>query len=624
MKLSATLLILAAAATLPVVGQVFDNSGNGMLNGEYYFREVTFTSTDYIALYGNITFTSGTYAVTGTQGLDCNQSGCSGPSSYSTNGTYSISASGYGFISNQLLNSPIYGSVGANGVFVGSVTENGNWDLFIAAPVMNQSTSTLQGSYTLAYIDLTNEIVQVPIDAQLQMSPNGSGGIGNVNVSAYATSSTPATQTISGVKYFVSNNAFVIQFPSSSTSSNLIQGNEYLYSTPDGSFVFGGSPLDFDMIVGVKTGGSTPNFGGLYYQAGMDYDNSSNNFDTYYGTIAASSGVIIGHQRFQYGGGPAQDSTYSDSYTQGSNNYTDNGTGTQYFLGSGGVRIGLGLGPLIGINVAVPAPSLSGSGVYLNPAGVVNSASFAPFTAGISRGEFITLLGTNIGPSSAQAASTLPLPTKLGGVQVLINNVAAPLNYVSANQINAIVPWELTSSVAQIQVVNNGSASNVVTEFVSTTTPGVFTTSSGIGYAIAQHSSNFSLVSPSNPAQIGETVVVYVTGLGDVSPGVADGVPASGVSNTTNTIIALVGGVSAPVTFSGLTPGFPGLYQVNIQIPTGVSAGDNALAIGNNDGSSYTVESLISIGSGTASSATPTPQIRPLPPANARHLPKIK
>src|SRR5579884_2611633 len=161
MKLAPAFLILAATASaFTAFAQSFDNSGNGMLNGKYYFREVSFTATDAIAVYGNITFTSGTYTVTGTQALDCNQSGCSGPSNYSTSGTYSIAASGYGFISNQILNTAVYGSVGSNGVFVGSATENGINDIFIAAPVTNQSASTLQGSYTLNYIDVTGALSQ--------------------------------------------------------------------------------------------------------------------------------------------------------------------------------------------------------------------------------------------------------------------------------------------------------------------------------------------------------------------------------------------------------------------------------------------------------------------------------
>src|SRR5271166_5269936 len=137
-------LLIIAALSVPLAAQVFDNGGNGLLSGKYYFREVLFTSTDEVAIYGSVNFSGGTYT-TGSDAMifDCNQGGCSLPSSYSVSGTYTISASGFGFISEQLLKSQIYGALGKDGVFVGSSTESGDYDLFIAAPVASQGLSTL-------------------------------------------------------------------------------------------------------------------------------------------------------------------------------------------------------------------------------------------------------------------------------------------------------------------------------------------------------------------------------------------------------------------------------------------------------------------------------------------------
>jgi len=283
-------------------------------------------------------------------------------------------------------------------------------------------------------------------------------------------------------------------------------------------------------------------------------------------------------------------------------------TSAQYFGGNGGaVRIGVGIGPSLSLSVAVQAPTFSGSGVYLNPTGVVNAASSAPFTAGVARGELITLFGTNIGPSRLQVASTLPFPTTLGGVQVMIDNVLAPIYYVSANQVSVIAAYENTSAVAQIQVINNGTPSNAVTEFVNLTAPGVFTNPiGGVGYAAALHQ-NYSLVSTASPAQVGETISVFLTGLGDVFPSIPDGSagPSSTLSMTSNPITADINGTTATVTYAGLAPGLAGLYQVNLQIPSGVSAGDNYLDISGPD--SYASEALISIGSsGLSAQARPT------------------
>jgi uncharacterized protein (TIGR03437 family) len=189
---------------------------------------------------------------------------------------------------------------------------------------------------------------------------------------------------------------------------------------------------------------------------------------------------------------------------------------------------------------------------------------------------------------------------------------------VSATQLSAIVPFETTASIAQIQVINNGTASNVVTEFLNATNPGIFTNpAGGIGYAAALHA-DFSLVTPAHPAQIGEVIAVFVTGLGDVSPTIADG--AAGVFSTTNnTITADVSGTAAAVSYAGLAPGLAGLYQLNIQIPTGVTAGDNYLNIGTMDATSYSSEALISV---AAASTSAGPQARPAlrRPASASRL----
>ena len=293
--------------------------------------------------------------------------------------------------------------------------------------------------------------------------------------------------------------------------------------------------------------------------------------------------------------------TYRGTYAVNANGtYDDSVTSTRYIVGpSGGVRIGFGLGPFLGITVAVQAPGVSGSGVFLNPAGVVNAASSAPFTAGIVRGEFITLYGANLAPNIL-TATTVPFPPALNGVQVLINNKPAPLYFVSPNQISAIVPFGTTTATAQIQVINNGPSSNIVTTFVNQTSPGVFTVPpGGIGQGAALHP-DFSLVTTAHPAQIGEIIAVYLTGLGDVTPPVADGAlgPSNPPSLATNNITARIGGIQATVNYAGLAPQLAGLYQVNIQIPSGVSAGDKTLDIAGPD--SFTSEAVIPVGTGSA------------------------
>jgi len=614
--------LMVLATTLPVGAQTWDNTGNNLLSGSYYFREVTVTANDTYAIYGTITFSNGTYTMNAVEIEAANGEG----GAYTPSGTYSIAASGFGFISNSLIGSPIYGLVGANGVFVGSITEASVNDIFIAAPITSQGTGTLSGAYSAAYIQSD---AQIPYDALLQFSSNGSGTMGNVNVTAYADSSTPTTQTINGVNYYVSNNAYVVTFPTNNT--NLVIGQEYFYSSPDGSIIFGGSPQDFDMMVGVRTG-STSSFGGLYYEAGFQFDESqvaggggigSNSF---YGSFNASNGVILAHQRDQDGSGTAVGFTYYDTYPVGSGgSYTDQALPFQYIGGAGGTQLGIGIGPTPGISLAVPAPTFPGSGVYIYPTGIVNAASYAPFTAGISPGEMVLLYGTNLGPAKLQGAPSLPLPTNLANVKVLINNTPAPLVYVSSGQVAVIVPYEIDTSVAQFQVINNGQNSNVVTEFVNETTPGVFTQDeSGFGYAAALHA-NGSPVTPDNAAQAGETVAVFASGLGPVFPSILDGVgaPSSPLSKTSNTFSADISGTAASIAYQGLAPGFAGLYQINITIPSGLSAGDNTIGLTGPD--SYSSEAAISVADPTGSAAPAARLHKPLHKHWAmRPLPLVK
>jgi uncharacterized protein (TIGR03437 family) len=268
-------------------------------------------------------------------------------------------------------------------------------------------------------------------------------------------------------------------------------------------------------------------------------------------------------------------------------------------VGSGGVRIGSGIGPFLGISVALPAPSFSGSGVYLNPAGIVNAASSAPFTAGVAPGELLTLYGSNLADGLV-VAPLIPFPTSLGNVQVSINGVAAPIYYVAPTQVSVVVPYGINTAIVQVQVTTDGNPSNTVTAFTNLTSAGVFSVPpGGLGGGAVLHQDG-TLVSSANPAQSGETVSVFLTGLGAVSPGISDGEagPVSTLSKTTATIAAYIGGTAGTVTYAGLAPQLAGLYQVNVTLPSGLTAGDNDLAIAGPD--SYTSQVTIAVGKSSA------------------------
>ena len=599
-----------------------------MLKGTYYFRNVVYVVGDNYgdlseaaALYNTVTFDgNGNYSISGILADSNNYSLEAG----TITGTYSIAASGYGFISNPLVTGAyIYGLVSQSGIFVGSSTESGYNDLFIAAPVASPAATnaTLKGSYTISNFDVSAALqdgVAYVIGSSFTVNPDGAGNLGTFTMTGYVGGSgaSPYTQVATAIKYAFSNGAASFTIPTSANAT-LMEGQQYIYISPDGNFIFGGSPNSWNFFVGVRTDStSTGNFNGLYYQAGVDEDESSvatsgyGLLDTYFGSLSAANGTMLGHQRqndvfFN----SAVGYTYSDTYSTTSASYTSADGYTKYTTGgSGTIRIGTGIGPYLGLSVALAAPQVTGSGVWVNPQGIVNAGSFAPFTAGISPGELITIFGSGLAPGT-QVASSIPFPTNLNGVQVNINGLPAPLYYVTAGQIAAIVPYATSGgSVATISVNNNGATSNTVTALINLTTPGVLTqTQNGLGPGSILHASNYALVTENNPAQAGETVAVYLTGLGAVNPSIPDGSagPSSPTSNATNTISADITGTTATVGFAGLAPTLAGLYQVNLTIPSGLTSGDNVLDIEGPD--SYTSEAIIPIGTGSGATTSLEP-----------------
>ena len=211
----------------------------------------------------------------------------------------------------------------------------------------------------------------------------------------------------------------------------------------------------------------------------------------------------------------------------------------------------------------------------LSTNGVVNAANFGPQ---ISPGALATIFGINI-TSGMAGATTTPLANTFAGVSVTVNGLNAPVLFVSPTQVNFQVPWETTvGSTAVVALSVNGVGSNSVTAPITTAAPGLFIY--GSGRAVVQNS-DFSLNTSGNPAKEGSTIMVYLTGSGPVSPPVGDGDPglSNPLSRATSSYSAKIGSASAQATFAGLAPGFVGLVQMNIVVPTGLSAGDYPLTV---------------------------------------------
>ena len=213
-------------------------------------------------------------------------------------------------------------------------------------------------------------------------------------------------------------------------------------------------------------------------------------------------------------------------------------------------------------------------------AAIVNAASFAANS--LAPGSLISIFGSGLAAAVAQASS-VPWPTQLGNTTVSVNGKAIPVYYVSPGQINAQLPVDLAAGAAQLTISVGSATSAPVSFTVAAAAPGIFTY--GLLRAVAVNytgSPNGRLVGPSSPAHPGDALVVYLTGGGAVQPTggawTTGALAPPGLSPVTAPFSVTVGGLPAPVAYLGLTPGFIGLYQLNVQVPA-LPAGDHTLVI---------------------------------------------
>jgi len=187
--------------------------------------------------------------------------------------------------------------------------------------------------------------------------------------------------------------------------------------------------------------------------------------------------------------------------------------------------------------------------------GVVHAASAAGGVP-IAPGSLITIYGSNLADSQGQS-STLPLPQSQNGVQVFLGNTPLPILYTSTGQLNVQVPFSTPINTQyQISVQRDSLISLPEQLVVAQANPGVFTVNEqGTGQGVIFKHDGVTLAQAGTPANQGETVVIYCTGLGAVTPAGPDGAPApaSPLSNTVNPVTVTIGGQNATVAFSGLT-----------------------------------------------------------------------
>lgn len=207
---------------------------------------------------------------------------------------------------------------------------------------------------------------------------------------------------------------------------------------------------------------------------------------------------------------------------------------------------------------------------------VVNGASYAA-AAPLAPGSLITIFGSKLAESKAYATG-LPLPTDLGGSSIVLAGRQAPLLFASDGQVNAMLPYGTAVNTQQQLIVLRGNSVSVPQAVtVAPVAPGIFTVDgSGKGQGTIFIGNGRTMADSGHPAHAGDVVVIYCTGLGEVTPAVPSGTPAPSAppAKTVNAVNVNIGGLAAPVQFAGLTPGLVGVYQVNAVVPA-IPAGDH-------------------------------------------------
>jgi len=221
-------------------------------------------------------------------------------------------------------------------------------------------------------------------------------------------------------------------------------------------------------------------------------------------------------------------------------------------------------------------------------AAVVGTATYLPKVA---PGGYCSIIGAGFTdqPEAYWAITNSALPTSLEGIRVNVNGAPAYVQYASRTQVNILLPSNVTPGVADIELITPVGVMRSTVE-VDAAAPGLFTyTRKGAVYASAVYANGSGVVyvgapgslpgSETRPATAGDIIELFATGCGPTQPAAPDGVVPSKVYPAADLTAfqVTIGGKSAPVLFAGLTGA--GLWQIHVQIPSGLVGGNQPLVL---------------------------------------------
>ena len=248
---------------------------------------------------------------------------------------------------------------------------------------------------------------------------------------------------------------------------------------------------------------------------------------------------------------------------------------------------------MITTNADIATPALHGSAQFagklasnanvpsINSGGVASGAS-ATGAAVIAPGDLITISGQYF--AAAPVSSTqLPLSPNLAGTEVLYAGDFLPLLYSNSGTILAIVPYDLTPNAQYELIVSRGGAiSGPVAVSVAAAQPAILqigASNAGVAqnlWSLLTAGTPPASAAPATPLIPGSNLVIYCTGLGAISQPLSPGTPPPATPVTTaNPVSVSLGGENVPVMFAGLSPGYPGIYQIEVTVPSDAGIGNS-------------------------------------------------
>ncbi|MDQ6760858.1 MAG: hypothetical protein M3Z32_13480 [Acidobacteriota bacterium] len=255
-------------------------------------------------------------------------------------------------------------------------------------------------------------------------------------------------------------------------------------------------------------------------------------------------------------------------------------------------------------SVPVQLDVVTPTGPIAKAGGVVNNATFAAGES-VAQGDIVALFGDQLVNGDPVGASTLPLTATLAGVQVFVNDQPAPVYYVSAGQINFQIPFNATPGEGTVRVERNGQRGNTVSAQIARSVPRLLRLGIGDYGIITNQDLSFPIPTTaglsSHPAKAGDALTIYAIGLGPTSPAVASGAGSPSVEPLGRVVThpKVCFGTPTPFNqgmcvdplFVGLSPGFVGLYQINVVVPANVLASDTiSVRLTTDDGDSNAVQ----------------------------------